>query len=125
MSKNISIEGVDSTIKFLSKKNKDISQAVKVGLQESGILLKEEIENSIAGNRAEPRSVDTGEFLASIESNPEGDDTVIVSSDVPQSAFMEYGTVYIPERRHFRNSSDRLSGEINQKINEIIKDEIE
>lgn len=125
MSGNISVEGVEDTIVFLNDKNETIKKSISVALQECGILLKEEIQNSIEGNRAEPRSVDTGEFLNSITSQRESDTEVSVSSDVPQSIFMEFGTIYIPERRHFRNSADRLQGDIKNRIEEEIRDGIE
>ena len=120
MTINYQVVGINDVIKSLQNKSKDIIIASKAAIVEGGMLLKEEIENSIAGNRAEPRSVKTGAFLASISSN-EIDKGVEVDSSVDYSAYLEYGTSRIEERRHFRNSMDRVSPIIVQKVEDNIK----
>lgn len=102
----------------------ELPDKIKVAINESAIMLSEEIKESIEGNRAEPRSVDTGAFLNSIQSQEEMEGAS-VSSDVPQSVFMEYGTGKIQERRHFRNSTDRLTSTIVEKVKEAIETTIE
>lgn len=116
---SVKIKGVNEVLKSLRSKNEKIKEQSQVVLQESGMLLQEEIKESIQGNRAEPRSVDTGEFLASIElsNTPQ---TSKISSDVPQALFMEFGTSKIDERRHFRNSSERIKPVIVDKFKDMI-----
>lgn len=110
--------------KNINLKAKNIVEFSKGAIIESGMLLKEEIEQSIDGNRAEPRSVDTGAFLASISSQ-EVDKGVEVATDKDYAKFLEYGTSYIEERRHFRNSLDRTTPVIIEKINTAIKNAID
>jgi len=113
-----------AVIDKLTNMKKDISDNTNIALQESGMLLQEEIQASIEGQRAEPRSVDTGEFLASISINS-FDGMVEVYSDVPQALFMEYGTTRIFERRHFRNSLSRTTPLIIDKVKEAVSNSIE
>lgn len=121
---SIEILGVDEVERYLKKSSKKVQTAAKVAMQENGILLKEEVEASINGQRAEKRSVDTGAFLNSISFNI-SDFDVTVSSDVLHSIFMEYGTIYIPERRHFRNSLDRITPIAIRKLQDTINDEVD
>ena len=66
-----------------------------------------EVKSSIAGQRAEPRSVDTGHFLNSVGLVDKNKLQVSVTSDAEYSKYLEYGTSYIQARRHFGNSLDR------------------
>lgn len=119
----IKVEGIEFMQHKFNQLGKNFKKNIVGVLQESAILMKEEIEESIQGNRAEHRSVDTGEFLSSImkENTSMG---AIISSDAPQSVFMEYGTSKISERRHFRNSADRLTPIIVEKVVQVISDTI-
>ena len=115
------ITGIDKTNVFLKTKQKQITSNISDGLKKATECLKKEIETSISGNAAEPRSVDTGEFLKSIKST-NTKDTGTVSSNVKQAAFMEFGTIRgIKERRHFRNSASRKTNEIKNIIKSSIK----
>lgn len=120
MGVTIEVLNANEVTKNLDKISKDLKDKVMVGLLESGLLLKEEIKESIEGRRAEPRSVDTGAFLDSIESEPIKDG-VKISSDVEHSVFLEFGTSHINERRHFRNSMQRVSPIIKEKVSGQIK----
>ena len=121
MALKVEIIGMKETVENLKEINRKIIQSTMVAISEGGILLKEEIEQSIQGNRAESRSVDTGEVLESIE-NTNITGGVKISSDVPQSVYMEFGTSKIPERRHFRNSLERVKPIIEERIvEEIVK----
>jgi len=100
------------------KKDNILKDSITI-VQEGGILLKEEIQSSIAGQRNESRSVDTGAFLNSITS----DNTELgadVSTDLPYPVFLEYGTSRIEERRHFRNSLERTTPIILKNVKEVI-----
>lgn len=114
------IAGIATSIAFFKGREEAIQKAVTKQLAVSVVELKEEVKSSIEGSRAESRSVDTGEFLNSVESKSD-ETTGIVSSDVPQALFMEFGTTKIPERRHFRNSLDRKKKKIEEDLDNAVK----
>lgn len=116
---SIKVLGTKKTSAYLRAKNIDIKKAVNDGIEEGTKILKEEVEGSIAGQRAEPRSVDTGNFLSSVDSETKGSEGRVYS-DVPYSIFLEFGTSKIQQRRHFNNSLDRKKGEIIRAIREKI-----
>lgn len=124
MSVKIEIDGIDEVIESLTATKRNLREGVKEALAESGIILKEEVQESIRGNRSEPQSIDTGEFLSSIE-HTTSDDSVEVFSDVEQAVFMEFGTSKIQERRHFRNTLDRVKPAIEDKIQEQVTNSID
>lgn len=124
MGVKISIEGIPQTRKYLSSKRKDISEGASVALQESTILLKQEVKASIKGERSEKRSVDTGAFLRSISSN-KSPDSVSVFSVKSYAQFLEFGTRRFAERRHFRNSLSRIRKEIINTFNVDIKKRVD
>lgn len=120
MNLSIELNGIDDVKDYLDVKHDKIFHQVNLGLNRSGELLKNEIKESIEGHRAEPRSVDTGEFLDSIETQSINTNEISVFSDVPQSVFMEYGNSRISPRRHFSNSLAR-----NEKnIVELVRSEV-
>ena len=120
MTVKFQISGIGKTKTFLNLKKKQIGVNLAVGLKKATGVLKKEIESSIEGNKAEPRSIDTGEFRKSIKTT-NTKDTGTVSSNVKQSAYMEYGTSKIKERRHFRNSVARKTSEIKNILKDSIK----
>jgi HK97 gp10 family phage protein len=116
---------VDSkkVIDKLNKSSRQLKSEIDVAMAESGILLKEEIEYSIEGNRSEPRSVDTGAFLASInvdQNNSSKSSYVNVYSEVDYSSFLEFGTSKMEARSHFRNSLNRLKFVIKDKFKYVL-----
>lgn len=117
----IEIEGMDEVREFLKTKNVDAINKVQTAIKQATSFLQDAVKSSIAGRQAEPRSVDTGEFLNSVEHNTSGFDGVVFSN-VPQSLFMEYGTTRIPERRHFRNSKARNEDVIKEFIEIKVKE---
>lgn len=120
----IKVEGIEFIQSKFTQLGKDFKKDVVGALQESALLLQEEIQNSIEGNRAEPRSVDTGEFLASVAVT-NSSLGASVSSDVPQAVFMEYGTSTIAPRQHFRNSLNRLQPIIVKKVEDTLTQDLE
>jgi len=117
----IKVTGAQKIIDKLNSGKKAATQGVNVALGEFGIILSEEIVNSIDGQRAEPRSVDTGFFRSSINYEL-GNLNLKVSSDADYSRFLEFGTSHIYERRHFRNSMARTSPILKSKIKEQFKE---
>lgn len=116
---NIEIKGVDEVISNLRDIDNKIKEQVGTGIKEATLFMQNEVKLSIAGQRNEPTSVDTGRLLNSVDlttSKTEGK----VFTDVPYGKFIEFGTSKLSPRRHFRNSLARNQ----QKINQIIKEEI-
>jgi len=130
------IRGIGEVINYIRAKGKDIEQGVEVELVRQGAFIEEELKNSIAGRRKEPKSVNTGLFLNSIRTDLVDTKTVKIGplnisypgtgTPVAQIAsWLEFGTTRITERRHFRNTADRnkkkVYGEINKAINRAIR----
>jgi len=109
----IQILGINQTLAFLTAKSVEIDKNVKEGLGEAGRLVQNEVKLSISGHRPEPVSVDTGQFLNSIDMiQSEFEVTVLTPLEYP--VFLEYGTSKIQARRHFNNSLDRNRSKINE-----------
>lgn len=117
--KLIKVEGLNKAGIFLNKKGKKAISLAEDGVETSTLFIVDEIKASISGNRAEPKSVDSGEFKDSIRGESSG---LIgkASSDVKQSKFMEFGTSKTPARKHFRNSIERSRN----KVKDIIENEV-
>lgn len=110
------ISGDLKTIAFLAGTEKFIRARASRGIGKAAKFLKDEVKQSVRGARAEPRSIDTGEFLNSVNDRKLEELKAEVFSDVGHALFLEFGTTRIPERRHFRNSANRNKREILKKI---------
>lgn len=119
MTIKIIIQGADEVKKYLKDREKNIKQETSTGLSKAALFVQGEVKSSIAGQRAEPTSVDTGRFLNSVDINV-GKDDAIIFTDISYSKFLEYGTSNIIPRSHFRNSAARNK----QKAKELIESEI-
>jgi len=106
----------------LASMKKSVRLAVKKaeeGVKEATMFLEGEVKESIAGNRIEPESVDTGQLLNSVTGVAKGE-VGKVFSNVKHATYMEYGTSKVPARSHFRNSLKRNK----TKIQKLIKDKV-
>ena len=115
----VTVTGIKGAQAYLTAKKIETKILAAAGVADSGKFFKKEVQASIKGNRAEPRSVDTGEFLNSVDVI-QNDMSAIVFSDVEQAKFMEYGTSRIAPRRHFNNTSDRNKSEVKTIISKEI-----
>ena len=111
MAISMKITGISHTVKFITRKKLQIETGINEGIIKGAEELKNEVKESIRGNRAEPRSVDTGRFLRSISVGT-SINSAVVFTDISYAMYLEYGTIKIPERRHFRNSLDRNRNKI-------------
>jgi HK97 gp10 family phage protein len=102
----IDVIGDKEALKFISDKDKNTKIQTVKALTDSALFIEGEVKESIAGRKAEPRSVDTGRFLNSV-TNKVGKDDAIIYTDVEYAKFLEYGTSRIAARMHFRNSANR------------------
>ena len=114
------VKGIKFAQAFVIGKHFKLKQAQKVGVKKAGEFYKKEVKESIKGNRAEKRSVDTGEFLNSVDL-VQDDDSVMIFSDVKQAKPLEFGTSRIPARKHFSNSEHRNKKEIQNIIESEVR----
>ncbi|MHA1304876.1 MAG: HK97 gp10 family phage protein [Candidatus Heimdallarchaeaceae archaeon] len=117
----ISIVGVSGVIKSLKVKDKLIKVALANAIKEAGFFIEGEVVESIAGHRAETKSVDTGRFKNSISSDSIGLYEVVVSSSVEYAKHLEYGTSKVLPRPHFRNTAKRNEKRIRDFIEKKIR----
>ena len=116
----IEIQNKDEVIKFLENLKEAKKTNSKTALIKAGFFIQNEVKESIAGRRSEQRSVDTGQFLNSVDVETVNDSEVKIFSDVPQALFMEYGTSKLAPRSHFTNTLSRVQ----ESVKEIFKEEI-
>jgi len=113
--------GLNETINKLREYYKVLPTKEGIAVVKAADFVKEEVKESIVGNRTEPKSVDTGNFANSIDIKPEGNNKLAVFSDVEYAKFLEYGTSKIEPRKHFTNTALRSQ----EKVKEIAKVEID
>jgi len=102
----------DITIEKLQKADEAVKQA--------GFYIQGEVQASIAGQRAEPTSVDTGRFLNSVTTTFPAQYTAAVETNVEYAKFLEYGTTRIVPRMHFSNTVIREKAQVKEMIKEAI-----
>ena len=120
MGVKIEILGVPEMIKKIGILKNKIINAQRQSLIEAGEHLRGEIILSISGQGEEPRSVDTGNFMRSIQKTVDTEKAVI-KSDVSYSKELEFGTSNRPARSHFQNSANREETKIKEIINKTVK----
>jgi len=113
---NVEIKGVAEALRIIRNKGKDIIDGKDAKVFQAANFLQQEIQESITGNRVEEMSVDTGNFGNSITVDKEAELKYSVYTDVEYAKFLEYGTVYIAPRMHFRNSLARNKAKIIEAI---------
>lgn len=116
---SVKVIGAEGARNYLKKMESSVKTANTNALVQASAYMEAEVKASIAGQRAEKRSVDTGRFMNSV-SHKVSEDSAIVFTDVPYSDELEYGTTRIAPRRHFNNSLDRNR----KKIKDYFESEI-
>lgn len=113
---NIDISGIPQVKKYLKSKNKQVNTSLKKGITNATVFLQGEVKMSIAGEKNEPRSVDTGRFLNSVGFEVKDYDGKVFSN-VPYAKKLEFGTDFKNSpRKHFTNSAARSKDKIIQLI---------
>lgn len=120
---NYELRGIRETIDMLRRKGIEIKAGQSVGLVQAGNYVENEVKQSVAGRRAELKSVDSGNFLNSIEVTDVSEDSVTISSDVSYAKFLEYGTSRLVARRHFANTKSRSKSKVKNIVDQAIKTE--
>jgi len=117
---NVTLLGVADVAKMLYEATKDFEVFTNEALLRASALAVSEVQQSIMGNRGEPKSVDTGTFANSIQVQPVGDNSVSVFTDVEYSKFLEYGTSKMEPRAHFQNTAFRIEPNIKEEFGAIV-----
>ncbi len=112
--------GLTSAMKYLLVKQKAKEHAAKDAIHKAGFFIEKEVKMSIAGQRDETRSVDTGRFLNSVNTDNSQEYVSVVSSDVSYAPALEFGTSRIQPRRHFRNTIERNREAVRLSIKKAI-----
>jgi len=108
--------------KFLENLKKAKLEKSKKALFNAGFFIQNEVKASIAGQRSEPTSVDTGRFLNSVDvKQGKTDDEVIVFTNIEYAKYLEYGTSKIQPRAHFGNTAKRVNKEVKKIVAQEIK----
>ena len=120
---SVNILGVNNVIRNLAASKILIETQAELELVRNANLVQQEVQESIAGNRAEPRSVDTGEFANSVDIDASNlkENSISIFSDVEQAKYLEYGTSRISPRRHFGNTKSRVESEVVNNMKKALK----
>ena len=121
MTVSIKVMGISKVQKFLSDKDKETLKRANDAIIKAGFYVEGEVKESIAGQRAETRSVDTGRFMGSVKATQKEVLTATIESNVEYAKHLEYGTSRMKPRRHFQNTATRNE----KKVSEFIEKEIE
>ncbi len=121
MAKGVSVEvsGIQEVRRFLNNKSKQATRLMSKGLARAAIHVQGKVKISIAGQAAEPKSVDTGRFLNSVGIRASKNDAEVFS-DLSYAKTLEFGSSKRKERRHFRNTASREK----QRVSQILDKEL-
>ena len=115
----ITILGAQKVERFLNRTENMIESKTKTNIMQAATFVKDEVQASIAGQRSETRSVDTGQFLNSISATKLSKISAAISTNVEHAIFLEFGTRRINERRHFRNTAARSKNKVIKILNDL------
>jgi len=121
MTIQIEIKGIEEVKDFLKNANVEKLQKAQEGLNQAGLFIAGEVVESIAGHRAETRSVDTGRFMGSIRSVDIAPLIKAIETNVEYAKFLEYGTSKLMPRMHFRNTLTREQSKVIDYLKEKVK----
>jgi len=121
MTIRIVIKGIKETNEKLRKLTAEKLQNADNATKQAGFFIEGEVKASIAGQRAELTSVDTGRFLNSVNTAFPKQLVASVQSDVEYAKFLEYGTTKLAPRHHFTNSANRNKDKVREFIAKSIK----
>lgn len=118
---NIEISNPKEVKEYINGVSKSATNSMGKALARASLFVQGEVKLSIAGKKAELKSVDTGRFLNSVGIRLFNNDNAQVYSDLSYANFLEYGTSKFKARRHFNNTKDRSKTKIKQIFDEELK----
>ena len=117
----VEIKGVSEVLTRIRQFGKDVNQGADVVTFLAANIMQQEIQESIIGNRAEPRSVLTGNLGNSITMDKIKEAEYSVYTQVPYAKNVEYNpNIKGGPRRHFTNSLARNK----QRATDILRSEL-
>ena len=118
----IEIKGIPKAKRYVNGKLKLAIDKASEGIKDAGLHLQGEVKQSIAGQRNEPTSVDTGRFLSSVDVSIKKLQANVFSN-IPYAKYLEFGTSRIRARKHFQNTQMReklkVVNIVRTKVNQI------
>jgi hypothetical protein len=125
------VTGPSEVSRMLTKKGIMIKHGVDSECLKGASVLQTEVQESITGRRAEPKSVDTGLLANSIMTEKLKDSVYKIyprKRKYPNSKattwdtakWMEYGTTKTKQRRHFRNTVKREREFIKDRLRKAV-----
>jgi len=125
----IEMLGINEVMRRLLRDGNNIKQGADFGIVRAGEFIEEEVKESIAGHRAERKSVRTGLFGNSIQFIKTGEAEGLVHSNPTkypgtQTTTADVAKFMEKQRNHFRNTEERNKGKIRDIINTEIKQTI-
>jgi len=118
---SVTLLGVADVANMLMKVGDALVIVTNEQLIRAGALAVYEVQQSIMGNRGEPKSVDTGNFANSIQVKNLDKNSVSVFSEVEYAPFLEYGTSRMQPRLHFQNTAFNITPIIKEQFNAAVK----
>lgn len=123
MSVKVEIANPKEVKKYMKELSTEATKTMGLALGKASIYVQGEVKLSIAGEKAEPKSVDTGRFLNSVGIRKK-EDYAEVYSDLSYAKHLEYGTKKFAGRRHFKNTSSRTHDRVKKIFRDNIKETI-
>ena len=120
MSLGVEIQGIQKAATIISRKFKKMAQEGTKEIHQAGLFMEREVKLSISGRRAEPKSVDTGQFRNSIRTDNSRFMLSVVSTNLSYAKYLEFGTTRVQPRRHFRNSKERNRRKVYDMVREKV-----
>ena len=129
LSVSIDMLGIAEVMRRLQAAGEEIKQGADFGVVRAGAWVEEEVKESIAGNRAEPRSVRTGLFANSIEFDKISDAVGVVKSDPrtypgTSTTTEDVAGFLEKDRQHFTNTRIRTATQVTEIIENEIKQQL-
>jgi len=118
---NMNVIGITAAKGMLISKSTGVYKNANEAIKKAGFFIEGEVKESIAGKRAEHRSVDTGRFLGSVKNVQNKPLTATIESNVEYANALEYGTRSRAPRSHFRNTKVRNETIVKEFIESEIK----
>ena len=128
---NVEIIGLSELQRNLQAKEKRFLSLNEIALARGANFIQQELQESIVGNRAELKSVDSGKLANSINVTKEASNIFVIAPDKigypnggnTQSVmrFLEFGTSKITPRRHMRNTFARVKDQVEKIVLDTLK----
>jgi hypothetical protein len=107
----IELIGIPEFKKFMEEKQARLKVLLPESIRKATLYLHGQVKTSIARGTNAPVAVDTGRFLNSVDFDSSGNEARVFT-DLEYAKFIEYGTIKMGSRPHFRNTAFKEQGKI-------------